>query len=862
MHAPSPFQVRPSRREWLAISGVWLVIGLSMVVWLWHSRNAELARESHSLASRARILNDNLLRQIESANRPLADIQKFVTRPDGIRPANSELLVLLGAALSGTRSLVQTDAQGTVVAASRGELVGTNLSQRAYFQVARTTADPDVLHLAPTFTGATGVASTGLLRSLRGPDGAFAGIVGATFTPERFLTLMAAVRLTPEMHVALLDTGGVSLAAAPADAAGTGAPNGGDASVGKFMASGKASDVMAVAGAAGERRVVAVHRVVAPQLRMDRPLFVLVSEPVAGILARWRPQAQWASAWFAAFTLGTGLALAWYQRRRAARDAAFAVQHRALQQSEMRFRDLTRLSTDWYWEQDEELRFVRFDGGEALSSRHRLHEHLGKARWEFEASNMTDELWARHRAVLAARQPFRELILARPGTHGQGLVWAAISGEPIFDDHGSFKGYRGTGRDITAEMTAKNALERSEQRLQLMLRGSDDGSWDVDLETDRTLHLSQRWCDLVGWDAPPPGLRASFWRELWHPDDAERMQAAMQSALGSDADGYNFDLRLRHRSGHYIPVNTRAVIVRNPAGRAIRIAGVTTDLSERARIEADREALAQAKLAQSTRALELAATQQAREVAEAHAQSLSVLLTERDCSIAQRDELLGLLAHEIRQPLHNASAALQGASMALAGADISRLTAAERLDRAQAVMDQIIDTVNNSLAASTLMANPVGLSQQEFDLDVLLDLALADLGPNVRHRVTARCLNGARTAEFNVALMRQLLRNLLVNALNYSPPHSTVELTVMVDDAPLSLVIEVADSGPGISDALLPTLFDRGTRGVASNTVTGAGLGLYVVARVATLHRGKVEVVPRQPCGTVFRVILPQGNLP
>ena len=118
-----------------------------------------------------------------------------------------------------------------------------------------------------------------------------------------------------------------------------------------------------------------------------------------------------------------------------------------------------------------------------------------------------------------------------------------------------------------------------------------------------------------------------------------------------------------------------------------------------------------------------------------------------------------------------------------------------------------------------------------------------------------------RTAELNIALIRLALRNLLANALAYSPDNTMVELGVDLRDDPLALVIEVRDSGDGIAAELLPTIFERGTRGPRANAVPGAGLGLYVVAQVVALHHGSVEVLPNQPRGTVFRIHLPQGRL-
>ena len=127
-----------------------------------------------------------------------------------------------------------------------------------------------------------------------------------------------------------------------------------------------------------------------------------------------------------------------------------------LMESEARFRALTELSSDWYWEQDAQCRFVRFDGTLAGKSR---EARMGKTRWEIGALNMNEADWEAHRQVVMARQEFRELELCDVNSQGQ-TYWISISGAPFFDAQGQFRGYRGVGREITARKLAEEKIER------------------------------------------------------------------------------------------------------------------------------------------------------------------------------------------------------------------------------------------------------------------------------------------------------------------------------------------------------------------------------------------------------------------
>jgi diguanylate cyclase (GGDEF)-like protein/PAS domain S-box-containing protein len=131
----------------------------------------------------------------------------------------------------------------------------------------------------------------------------------------------------------------------------------------------------------------------------------------------------------------------------------------SLRESEERFRALTELSSDWYWEQDENFRFVRFDGAMVLKAGRTGFDSLGKTRWEVGALNMTETDWAAHRAVLESHAVFRDFELQENDYKGRPY-WMSLSGAPMFDTEGNFKGYRGIGKNITERKQSDAKIER------------------------------------------------------------------------------------------------------------------------------------------------------------------------------------------------------------------------------------------------------------------------------------------------------------------------------------------------------------------------------------------------------------------
>ena len=129
-----------------------------------------------------------------------------------------------------------------------------------------------------------------------------------------------------------------------------------------------------------------------------------------------------------------------------------------LRESEARFRSLSDLSSDWYWEHDAQGRFNQLAGDLSVNGIP-LSTVMGRTRWEIGALNMAESDWDAHRAVLAAEQPFRDLELQRQRPDGS-MHWISVSGVPVFDAEGVLRGYRGVGRDITERKEAELQIER------------------------------------------------------------------------------------------------------------------------------------------------------------------------------------------------------------------------------------------------------------------------------------------------------------------------------------------------------------------------------------------------------------------
>jgi PAS domain S-box-containing protein len=136
----------------------------------------------------------------------------------------------------------------------------------------------------------------------------------------------------------------------------------------------------------------------------------------------------------------------------------------ALRKREEQFEAYATSSSDWFWGMDENLHFDMLSERFSEITGLLPEKILGKKRWEATDEFYRDASWTTHMDDLNRHRPFRDFRMTMTREDGS-ILHAVTSGVPIFDDHGSFKGYRGTGRDVTKEVETQKAAEKMENQL-------------------------------------------------------------------------------------------------------------------------------------------------------------------------------------------------------------------------------------------------------------------------------------------------------------------------------------------------------------------------------------------------------------
>lgn len=263
----------------------------------------------------------------------------------------------------------------------------------------------------------------------------------------------------------------------------------------------------------------------------------------------------------------------------------------ALRDSEERFRSLIRLSADWLWEQDEELRFVRFSGDEDRGPwRPDQHDAIGKRRWELEGLQPLTMSWEDHRAMLEAHKPFRNFEYKRV-LPGQKARYVTISGEPVFDATATFKGYRGTARDITEARLTEQRLSETQSLLHMAAQIGRLGAWSYDVGQP-TMYWSEEVCTSHEVTAGyTPTLEEAI--NFYAPEYRDTMRTEIAACLGS---GIRFDAEAQivTARGRRIWMRVLGDAKWDDQGKVQRIHGACQDITdskqaaEQTRLMADR----------------------------------------------------------------------------------------------------------------------------------------------------------------------------------------------------------------------------------------------------------------------------------
>ena len=273
------------------------------------------------------------------------------------------------------------------------------------------------------------------------------------------------------------------------------------------------------------------------------------------------------------------MALAGANRVRAQREASEA----ALRQSRERFALAARGANDGLFDWDIASESVWCSG--------RLHDLLGLPDGALNGSPqdflslIEDQAAVEHEMrgnFARQRRKFQREFRMR---HADGRHrWMLVSGMILYGDSGDPSRLVGSLRDVTDRKAAEDAVKESESRYALAVRGNAEGIYDFDLR-NRTIYFSDRHAEIAGVTCEELGTRWDSFLRFAIPEDRPKLAGAVRKLLAQPDRTMGLEYRIRRADGEERWVFTNGAVQRGPDGRAIRIAGSTSDITERKRAQ-------------------------------------------------------------------------------------------------------------------------------------------------------------------------------------------------------------------------------------------------------------------------------------
>jgi PAS domain S-box-containing protein len=384
-----------------------------------------------------------------------------------------------------------------------------------------------------------------------------------------------------------------------------------------------------------------------------------------------------------------------------------------------------------------------------------------------------------------------------------------------------------TFSDVSSYMEAQEELEAERQRLAWVLEATQCGIWETNLETGQST-VNDHWAGMLGHTLEElQPISINTWRSLVHPQDIAYAEDMLDRHLRGEANFYDVDIRMRHKNGHWVWVNDRGRVHRRDAsGRALFMSGTHLDIHERVMAE------------EQVRTLN---TELERRVAERTA--------ELERSMKDMEAISYSIAHDLRAPLRsvNGFAAL----IEEEGGDQLSPTVRDmyaRIHRSSRNMGQMITDM-----LELLRVVRVDLDAVPVDMGVLAHAVVDQLAhdlPGAQIRVGA-----LPSVMGDATLLRQVLLNLMDNALKYSRHRS--ERIITLDFDPGQQAFCLRDNGMGFDMARAQKLFGLFQRLHAGSDVPGTGVGLAIVSRIVERHGGRIWAEASPGEGAAFWWTLP-----
>jgi PAS domain S-box-containing protein len=371
--------------------------------------------------------------------------------------------------------------------------------------------------------------------------------------------------------------------------------------------------------------------------------------------------------------------------------------------------------------------------------------------------------------------------------------WIEASGQALFQERRAVR-LVGTVQDVTDRTLASERLRESEARIREIANNIDQFAWTCN-ELGFATWYNDRWYDYTG--TTPEEMQGEGWQKVIDPEHLPRLLKTARDCMSRGLP-WEDTYPIRGKDGTFRWFLSRAVPIRDETGRVKRWFGTNTDVTELR------------KLQEALRAAD-----------------------------RRKDEFLAMLSHELRNPVAPIASAAE--ALAQLVPDQQQRSLVEIVKRQASTLSRLLDDL---LDVARITQGRIQLHREVISIDTCLALAIETAQPLIQEKShTLRMTSPGHPLYVNADRIRlaQCLANLLANAAKYTESGGEIQVHSWTDGA--DAVIEVTDTGAGISPTFLPHIFDLFAQGerTLDRSLGGLGVGLSVCKQLIEMQGGSVS---------------------
>ena len=538
----------------------------------------------------------------------------------------------------------------------------------------------------------------------------------------------------------------------------------------------------------------------------------------------------------------------------------------SLLESEEKYRSILENMEESYFEVDLAGNFTFFNDSMCRLLEYPRDELMGMNNRQYNTEESAKKIYHAFNKVYKTGQSTRGFDLELISKDGRKMIVETsislmknTSDQPV--------GFSGIVQDVTVRKQTEREIRDVTERLHLATVSAKAGVWDWNLQTNEMI-WDDRMLELYGLtrDNFPGGVEA--WEKGLHQDDSSMAIEECQAAIRGERD-FDTEFRVLHPDGTLINIKANGLVLRDENSKPLRMIGVNTDVTARKQAEEE--------LRKHRYHLEELVEMRTKEIEKINAELVAEIgkrsETEKKLNIAKeladaanlaKSDFLANMSHELRTPLNS----VIGFSEVLQNQLFGQLNE-KQLEHVQYILGSgkhLLEVINDILDLSKVEAGKMELNPQIFAIKaMLIGVNLLFKEKALNHRIKTSVEIAADVpAQINAdeRKVKQIMFNLLSNALKFTPDGGSVKVTARLDKDNNGVALVVEDTGIGIKDDDLKNIFQPffQIESTYTKTKTGTGLGLAITKKLVELHGGNIKMESEFGKGSKVTVTIPIGT--